>query len=164
MNWITRLTQIGKPVLKSRCPLTKEPIEPGFGYLLTTAQIISSRKFWDMIMTESETLSYTQAHFKNDTTGTHMRSLIFEKHSSAPGPWLLSDTCIGWFDIDRKVARELAQQWWHSGGKFIPANSGSAVETLDPDQLTYWKTYAILEAGREYAEKQEKTYFKPVVR
>lgn len=164
MNWITRLTGIGKPALKSRCPITRETIEPGFGYLLTTAQVISSRKFWDVVMTEPETLSYTLAHFGNDTSGTHMRSLIFEKHSSATGPWLISDTCIGWFDIDRKHAREMAQQWWHNGGKFIPDNSGTAVETLSPEKLNYWKTYAILEAGRELAERREKAYFKPAAR
>lgn len=58
----------------------------------------------------------------------------------------------------------MARQWWHSEGKFTPANSGTAVETLSPEQLSYWKSYAILDAGRAYAEKQEKAHFKPVAR
>ncbi|MCS6973426.1 MAG: hypothetical protein N2044_01650 [Cyclobacteriaceae bacterium] len=153
MNWISRITGAGRSKYVSRCPLTKEVIEPGFGYLLTTGQIISSKKFWDVIMTEPETLSYSLQHFNNETTGTHMRSLIFEKQSSATGPWLISDTCIDWFDVDRSLARNQAQRWWQTAGKFIPCNSGPAVETLSPEQLDFWKTYAILEAGREITER-----------
>ena len=59
-----------KKVLRATCPITKEPIEKGFGYLLTTAQIVASKKYWDMIMTEPEMLSYTQQHFTNNGNGT----------------------------------------------------------------------------------------------
>lgn len=163
MNWISKLTRMGKPALKARCPLTKEIIEPGYGYLLTTAEVITSPKFWDMVMTEPETMSYTLAHFSNDTSGTHMRSLIFEKYSSRGGPWLISDTCIGWFDINHAKARKLAQQWWQAEGKFIPENTGPAFETLSPEQLSYWKSYAILEAGRERTAKLQTTIIKPAV-
>jgi hypothetical protein len=51
-----------KKELKARCPITKEAIEKGYGYLITTADVVSSRKYWDMIMTEPETLSYTISH------------------------------------------------------------------------------------------------------
>src|SRR3546814_9600562 len=43
-----------KPALKARCPITKEQIESGFGYLLTTAQVVTSRKYWDMVMRSEE--------------------------------------------------------------------------------------------------------------
>ncbi len=45
-----------KKELKASCKITKEPIEKGYGYMLTTAQVITSKKYWDMIMTEPETL------------------------------------------------------------------------------------------------------------
>jgi len=153
MKWITRLTQSRTPAVKARCPITGEPIEQRFGYLLTTAQVVASEKFWDMIMTEPDTLPYTLAHFSNDTGGTHMRSLIFEKYSQRPGPWMISDTCIGWFTVDKAQARNLAQQWWAAAGHFIPEHSGPATETLSPEALSQIKAYAILEAGRHTVMK-----------
>ncbi|HEX5170809.1 MAG TPA: hypothetical protein VFW11_16660 [Cyclobacteriaceae bacterium] len=138
-----------KKELKARCPITKEPIEKGYGYLLTTAQIISSKKYWDMIMTEPETLSYTISHFKNDENGTRIRSMIFEKYSTIEKPWMISDSCINLFEgIDKSTARENARQWWANEGQFLPENSGTALDSLDPDDYKNWKDYAVLEAGR----------------
>lgn len=138
-----------KKELKARCLITKEPIDRGFGYLLTTSQIVASKKYWDMIMTEPETLSYTISHFKNQENGTRMRSLIFEKYSSIEKPWMISDSCISLFEnIDKTEARENAKLWWEREGEFTPDNSGTALDGLDPDTYRNWKDYAILEAGR----------------
>src|SRR5688572_20872326 len=138
-----------KPTLKAKCPITKEPIEEGFGFMLTTAQVVASRKYWDMVMTEPETLSYTVSHFKSQANGTYMRSLIFEKYSTIEKPWIISDSCINLFEeIDRKTAKEEAKKWWESEGGYIPENSGAALEILNPDDYQNLKDYAILEAGR----------------
>jgi hypothetical protein len=138
-----------KKELKARCPITKEPIENGFGYLLTTAQVVSSKKYWDMIMTEPETLSYTISHFKNDENGTRIRSMIFEKYSTIAKPWMISDSCINLFEgIDKSTAKANAKQWWANQGEFIPENSGTAIDSLDADTYRNWKDYAVLEAGR----------------
>ena len=138
-----------KPELKARCPITKEPIESGFGYLLTTSQVIASKKYWDMIMTEPETLSYTVSHFKNQASGTQMRNMIFEKYSSINKPWMISDSCINLFEqIDKKVARENAKKWWASEGKLDVENSGAALNALDAQTYQSFRDYAVLEAGR----------------
>ncbi|HEY8511833.1 MAG TPA: hypothetical protein VIL31_07740 [Cyclobacteriaceae bacterium] len=138
-----------KKELKARCPITREQIDRGFGYLLTTAEVVTSRKYWDMVMTEPETMSYTISHFRNDEQGTRMRSLIFEKYSSIPHPWMISDTCINLFEgVDRERAKHFARLWWEQDGEFVPENSGPALEMLDPKSYQDWKDYAILEAGR----------------
>ncbi|MBX2970137.1 MAG: hypothetical protein KF803_12265 [Cyclobacteriaceae bacterium] len=137
-----------KKELKARCPITREAIENGFGYLLTTSQVVASKKYWDMIMTEPETMSYTVSHFNNQPNGTQMRNLIFEKYSSIEKPWIVSDSCINLFEIDKSEAKELAKQWWSNEGNFIPQGTGPAIETLDPDSYREWKDYAVLEAGR----------------
>lgn len=138
-----------KPELKARCPITKEPIESGFGYLLTTAQVVSSKKYWDMVMTEPETMSYTVSHFQNQSTGTQMRNMIFEKYSTISKPWMISDSCINLFEgIDRNSARENARKWWEHGGQYVPENSGPASASLDTESFRNWKDYAVLEAGR----------------
>jgi hypothetical protein len=137
-----------KKKLKARCPITREPIENGFGYLLTTSQVIASKKYWDMVMTEPETLSYTVSHFNNQPNGTQMRSLIFEKYSSIEKPWIISDSCINLFEVDKSEAKALARQWWSHEGNFAPAGTGPAIETVDPDRYRAWKDYAVLEAGR----------------
>lgn len=139
-----------KKEIKAKCPITKEPIESGFGYLLTTAQVIASRKYWDMIMTEPETLSYTVSHFRSQQNGTYMRSLIFDKYSSISKPWMISDSCINLFEsVDRETAKEEAMKWWKNEGNYTPENSGPAADTLDPQLYQTLKDYAILEAGRQ---------------
>lgn len=138
-----------KKELKAKCPITKESIEHGFGYMLTTSQIVSSRKFWDMVMTEPETMSYTVSHFKNQQSGTQMRSLIFEKHSSVDKAWMISDSCINLFEaVDKAEARADARRWWESEGLYTPPEAGKAEEKLDSSIFNSVKEYAVLEAGR----------------
>lgn len=137
-----------KKEFKAACNITKEPIEKGYGYLLTTAQVVSSKKYWDMIMTEPETMSYTVSHFKNQSSGTQMRSMIFEKYSSIAKPWIVSDSIISYFDVDKNEARSLAKKWWESEGNFAPVHTGPAAENLDSSLFKNSKDYAILEAGR----------------
>ena len=149
MAFLEKLLGKKKPELKARCPITREQIENGFGYLLTTAQVVASKKYWDMVMTEPETLSYSVSHFKNQESGTRMRSLIFEKYSSIEKPWMISDSCINLFDnIDRQSAKAMAKKWWESAGSFIPDNTGPALEALEPSTYKQLKDYAVLEAGR----------------
>ena len=137
-----------KKEFKAACNITKEPIEKGYGYLLTTAQVVTSKKYWDMIMTEPETMSYTVSHFNNQSSGTQMRSMIFEKYSSIAKPWIVSDSIINYFDVDKTQARAFAKKWWESEGNFSPEQTGPASETLEPGLFKTSKEYAILEAGR----------------
>lgn len=138
-----------KPTVKAKCPITKEQIETGFGYLLTTSDVVASKKYWDMVMTEPETISYSVSHFKNLSSGTQMRSMIFEKYSGIETPWMISDSCINLFEnIDKQSARENAKKWWAAEGKYNPENTGPATKTLEANVFQNWKDYAVLEAGR----------------
>jgi hypothetical protein len=138
-----------KKEIKAQCPITKESIEKGFGYMLTTAQVIASKKYWDMVMTEPETLSYTVSHFKNQSSGTYMRTMIFEKYSGINKPWMISDSCINLFEqVDKKEAKENAKKWWDNEGNYMPEQTGSALESLDQETYKTCKDYAVLEAGR----------------
>lgn len=137
-----------KKAFKASCLITKEPLESGFGYLLTTSQVVTSRKYWDMIMTEPETMSYTVSHFNNESMGTQMRSMIFEKYATIDKPWIVSDSIINYFDVDKSKAREYAKKWWENEGNFEPSETGPAAETLDSGVFEQFKNYAIQEAGR----------------
>ncbi len=149
MTFIDKLFGKKKKAKKAQCPITKESIEEGFGYMLTTSQVVSSKKYWDMVMTEPETLSYTLSHFKNQESGTKMRSLIFEKYSSIENAWVVSDSCINLFEeINKEIAKEEAKKWWQTDGNYSPSNVGKALEQLDPKEYESFKEYAILEAGR----------------
>jgi hypothetical protein len=138
-----------KKLFKASCQITKEPIETGYGYLLTTADIVTSHKYWDMVMTEPETMSYTMSHFNNNSSGTQMRSMIFEKYASIAKPWIISDSIINYFSVDKSEARNLAKKWWESEGLFSPANTGPASSTLDGLTFQHIKQYAVMEAGRD---------------
>lgn len=134
-----------KKEFRATCPITKEPLEKGFGYLLTTSQVVASKKYWDLVMTEPETMSYTVSHFHNQSSGTQMRSMIFQKYASITKPWIVSDSVIGYFDVDKNTARENARKWWEQEGNFVPSEE----QGLDPATFQAWKNYAVLEAGRD---------------
>lgn len=138
-----------KKEFKAACNITKEPLEKGYGYLLTTAQVVSSKKYWDLVMTEPETMSYTVSHFKNQSSGTQMRSMIFEKYATIAKPWIVSDSVINYFEVDKNAAREGARKWWESEGNYTPEQTGPATDYLDSPTFQVLKDYAILEAGRE---------------
>ncbi|MBS1950271.1 MAG: hypothetical protein OJF59_002193 [Cytophagales bacterium] len=144
-----------KKEFKAFCNVTHEPLEKGFGYLLTTAQVISSKKYWDLIMTEPETLSYTISHFNNQPGGTQMRHMIFEKYASVNKPWIVSDSVINYFEVDKIQARNSAQKWWESEGNYVPEASGPAVQQLDGSSFNDFKEYAVLEAGRVKASSRK---------
>jgi len=137
-----------KKEFKAACQITKEPLEKGFGYLLTTSQIVTSKKYWDMVMTEPETMSYTISHFNNQSIGTQMRNMIFEKYATVAKPWIVSDSIINYFEVDKASAKDNAKKWWESEGNFIPNQSGPAVETLESESYKSVRDYAVLEAGR----------------
>ncbi len=136
-----------KKEFKASCNITKEPLEKGFGYLLTTAQIITSKKYWDMVMTEPETMSYTLSHFNNQSSGTQMRAMIFEKYATISKPWIVSDSVINYFDVDKNEARANAKKWWETDGQFAPANVGPANQILNENVFSNSRDYAIREAG-----------------
>lgn len=138
-----------KKAFKASCLITKEPLEKGYGYLLTTSQVVQSKKYWDMIMTEPETMSYTVSHFQNDAMGTQMRSMIFDKYATIDKPWIVSDSIINYFDVDKSKAREYAKNWWENEGNFEPSETGPAKEHLDSETFKALETYAIQEAGKD---------------
>ena len=136
------------------CDLEGSLLEFGEGYLLTSAQIIKSKRFWDNKMIEPETLAYSKAHFnKNDETGTKMRTMIFQKYSTQEKPWLVGDGQINQFEIDKDEARKLAQEWWESGFTFIPPNAGQASENMNEAEFEAYKEYAVMKAGEEQLRK-----------
>ena len=136
------------------CDLEGSLLEFGEGYLLTSAQIIKSKRFWDNKMIEPETLAYSKAHFqRNDDMGTKMRTMIFQKYSSKEQAWLVGDGQVNQFEVDKDEARSFAKQWWDSDFKFEHPNGGSAQQTMESAEFEEWKEYAIMKAGEEQLKK-----------
>lgn len=136
------------------CDLEGSLLEFGEGYLLTSAQIIKSKRFWDNKMIEPETLAYSKAHFqRNDDMGTKMRTMIFQKYSSKEKPWLIGDGQVSQFEVNKDEARDFARQWWDSNFQFALPNVGSAETTMDASEFEEWKEYAIMKAGEDQLRK-----------
>jgi hypothetical protein len=148
MSMLNSLFGKKKKEFKASCQITKEPLEKGYGYLLTTSQIVTSQKYWDMVMTEPETMSYTISHFKNQPGGTQMRTMIFEKYATVSKPWIISDSIINYFEVDKASAKDFAKKWWESEGNFIPTHTGPADQQLELELYKSARDYAVQEAGR----------------
>lgn len=142
-----------KKKFKASCDLSRTPIDKESAYMVTTAQIISSKKFWDNIMTEPETMTYTEAHFKKgDKMATNMRNMIFKKYANSDKAWIISDSQVHLFDIDLSESKELANKWWDSEGNEIPVHVTSSVSEMDDARFDEIKDYAINNAGRNHVK------------
>ncbi len=138
-----------KKEFKAHCDLSRQPLDKGSAYLLTTADIISSRKFWDNKMTEPDTMTYTVAHFKHgDETAKNIRKMIWEKYSKEDKQWVVSDSELHLFDVDQSKAKQWADQWWDSEGEFAPEDA-QTLDELGADTLEDLKSYAVMEAGKK---------------
>lgn len=138
---------------KVQCALSKEPLEKESSYLLSTAEIVSSKKFWDHKMTEPETMSYTISHFKNgDQTATNMRKMIFQKYANEDKPWVISDSQIHLFEVDQDKAKARGDQFWESKGAQIPEEVENSLEKLGKTAFEEFKAYAIMYAGKDRAK------------
>jgi hypothetical protein len=138
-----------KKEFKAVCDLTRQPLDKNSTYILTTAEVISSKKFWDNKMTEPETLSYTVAHFKTqDPTASRIRQMIFEKYADEKA-WVISDAAIHLFDVDTTIAKARAQEWWESEGSEAPDETKNSLNALG-NEYSDFKNYAIKEAGRSF--------------
>lgn len=138
-----------KKEFKAVCDLTRQPLDKDSVYVLTTAEVISSKKFWDNKMTEPETLSYTVAHFKSqDPTASRIRQMIFEKYADEKA-WVVSDAAIHLFDVDTQQAKARGDLWWESKGNSAPNETKNSLVALG-EKLSELRNYAIKEAGRSF--------------
>lgn len=139
-----------KKKFTAQCELSKMPLDKESAYLVTTAQIISSKKFWDNVMTEPETMSYTTAFFKSgDQVAANMRKMIFNKYGSKEKAWIVADSEMHLFDIDESKAKSLADKWFDEEGKFVPEESENSLTALGETTVEELKVYATEEAGRK---------------
>ncbi|HCX24504.1 MAG: hypothetical protein CMB80_15095 [Flammeovirgaceae bacterium] len=142
-----------KKKFKASCDLSGSMLDRESAYLLSTAQVISSKKFWDSKMTEPDTMTYTEAHFKSgDQTATNIRNMIFKKYSAVDKAWVISDAHLHLFDIDESSAKELANQWWDSEGKETPGEMSNSLTHLGDNEFENFKNYAVNEAGRRMVQ------------
>ncbi|RLD25034.1 MAG: hypothetical protein DRI71_00815 [Bacteroidetes bacterium] len=131
------------------CALTNTPLQEGEGRLVTTAEVIVSKKFWESIMTEPEAMAYTINYFKNnDVNAVMMRNAIFSKYADRAEPWIVSEDCLQTYGIVTSLNGAEVKDWWTSQGEYRPENSGKAIDVLPEQAYKEAKEYAITEAGR----------------
>ena len=131
------------------CALTNTPLQEGEGRLVTTSEVIVSKKFWESIMTEPEAMAYTINYFKNnDSNAVMMRNAIFSKYADRSEPWIVSEDCLQTYGIVTSLNGAEVKDWWSSQGEYRPENSGKAIDVLPEQIFNEVKDYAITEAGR----------------
>ncbi len=139
-----------KKKFKASCDLSGSPLEKESTYLISTAQIISSKKFWDNKMTEPDTMTYTEAYFKKaDQNAKNIRGMIFNKYAAKDKVWVISDAHLNLFEIDETESKRLADSWWESEGVDTPTELQTSISDLSEDSFASLKAYAIEEAGRK---------------
>lgn len=143
------LTLFKKKKKKSaQCALTGTMLQDGEGCLVTTSEVVVSKKFWESIMTDPDAMAYTINHFtKQDKQATMMRNAIFEKYADREDAWVVSEDCLQTYGINTRLNGSDIKQWWASEGKFMPEGVGSAKTVLAPETYQEIRQYAVMSAG-----------------
>jgi hypothetical protein len=132
----------------AKCQLTDMVLTNGEGCLVTTSEVIQSRKFWESKMTEPETMSYTINYFKSkDKTSALIRNAIFEKYAEKEKVWIISEDCIQTYDINTSLNGIHVKEWWEKNGNVEIKNSGKAINVLSTEDYDKAKKFATEVAG-----------------
>lgn len=138
---------------KCACQISGEPLLEPEGYIITTEQLISSRRFWDKRMTDSDTLSYTLQHFReHDQRATSVRKKVFEKYCKEQGFLLVSPNVIDNFDLDKVRSKALAEMWWKLPYQQFLEQYRYELQSLPKDDFEKYKAYAIIYAGKKFVQ------------
>jgi hypothetical protein len=131
-----------------KCQLTNTILSDGEGCLVTTSEVIQSRKFWESKMTEPETMAYTINYFKNkDKTSLLIRNAIFEKYAEKEKVWVISEDCIQTYDINTSLNGVHIKEWWNTGGNIEIKDSGKAIDVLSTKDYNKARKFATEIAG-----------------
>lgn len=139
----------------AQCNICKSGMEYEEGNILTSSQIVTSNSFWDKLMVEPETISYTKAHFESsDAMATKMRHMIFNKYSEKDQAWIVCDYCVEMFDVEKEQVKEHARKWWETDKTFRPPACGKASEQMNEQEYKAVKTYAVMHAGARFLNRE----------
>jgi len=106
------------------CDICSAKVPKPSGYLLNSSEVINSSRYWQRYY------EYHKDEFQfmgiSSYEGFRRNSILWNTtYNTLAGqrtPWLVCDSCIAIFNVDRQRARRHAEQWWESGGSFQPAN------------------------------------------
>ncbi len=98
------------------------------GYLLVTREVVGEPRYWQHYYRQHEAefaLVGVQSYeaFRSNQGLRAMSARTLAGQSTA---WIVCDSCIGMFSVNRQAAHRFAEQWWESGGKFAPPGVGRA--------------------------------------
>jgi len=101
------------------------------GYLLTTAEVVGSHRFWQRFYRQrydelGTRLIYTYRDFSRDES---IRELYVDPIAAREKPWLVCGECVRMFSISRNRAQGHAKLWWESDQTFLPPGNGAAAAT-----------------------------------
>ncbi|UXP32148.1 hypothetical protein N6H18_17540 [Reichenbachiella agarivorans] len=154
MRFLDKIFKSPPKKKQAACSICKSIMNQNDGFALSTAQVVSSRKYWDRKMVEPETLSYTTAHFKNqDQRATMMRKIIFEKTAGKEIVWMTCESCIDHFEVCQDETKQLAAQWWQNDTGFVLPNKGKAEDNMSSEDFEEIKSYATMEAGSSFVRR-----------
>lgn len=137
-----------KNVRTRTCDCCSKSVEsPTATYLLTPAQVVKSRKYWDYLMTSPEMYELSKRHFVNkDANATKQRGMIVVPLIQNSSPWCICEKCIDKFDVDKSIAKKYSIQK-EENINFIPPNCGSAESVLPKDEYLQEMIYILSHAG-----------------
>lgn len=110
------------------CDICSAVILAPEGYLLVTREVVGEPTYWQHFYRQHEAEFGLMGVRSYEGFRSHsgLRALYSKNFAMQSTPWLVCETCIGMFPVDRPAAHRYAEQWWESGGAFAPPGTGAA--------------------------------------
>ena len=111
------------------CDVCLEQMHDDEGYVLTTRQVVTTPKYWEIAFRGAEA---TVSAMPEDQVRRQYEQQIRQQCAQHTG-WLTCETCMKRFDaVDRERARQYAADYWSASGDGTYAPPGG--ESVDPSE------------------------------
>ena len=109
------------------------------GYCLTTTQIVSAPGQWRQYYTmhKEEMASLGMESYEEFCRQQPIFQTIFMIAANAT-PWMVCESCIEMFDVDKTVAHEYVKKWYESDGSFVLPSGAAPHSAIDMGDGRSW--------------------------
>jgi hypothetical protein len=110
------------------CDICGAALSSPSGYLLVTREVVGEPRYWQHYYRqhEGEFAVLGARSFDAFKGNRRLRTKCAEGLAGQSTPWMVCESCIGMFNVDRQATRRYAEEWWKSGGTFAPPGVGPA--------------------------------------
>ena len=110
------------------CDICGAALSSPSGYLLVTREVVGEPRYWQHYYRQhaAEFALLGVRSYEAFKDNRDLRAMCTKTLAGQSTPWMVCESCIGMFGVDRQATHRYAEEWWQSGGTFAPPGVGRA--------------------------------------